>query len=210
LCGGACSGVFVAYNERSDLFLINYGITSLVVFVFPTLNVLREAEVCDELRIPSIDEFGQKAGFSDETTDSVVLDHKVHSAEEVVKLQLGVESEGFVSIVHVRSGRVADILDGVVVIGHFSIVGVVQAKVRVLSGSQVANFEGGKGGRTLGTTNLGRELLIVPVFRSCNAILDSGSGWFVCCCFSFNDGTLSDARNIPLGNGKASHFSSGV
>jgi hypothetical protein len=33
----------VAYNERSDLLLVDDGITSLVVVVLPSLNVFGEA-----------------------------------------------------------------------------------------------------------------------------------------------------------------------
>lgn len=68
------------------------------------------------------------------------MDHPVHGTEEVVKLLLGVKSECCDSLVHVFGGGVADILSGVVVVGHLGIVGVVHAEVGVTVRSQVSNF----------------------------------------------------------------------
>jgi len=167
-------------KERGDVGVVDDGITRLVVVV-SVVGLGFEGQVVDQLGVPSEDHFLQGAG-GDETTESEVLDHPVKSAYEVVKLCLGVKSEGLDGLVHEGVLHVAHIFDGVVVVDHLGVVGVVQAEVRVLVTSQISDFNGAEGRRSLGTgIRFVEELTVVEVFGS----------------------LLTDSGNSPVGDGKA-------
>ena len=152
--------------------VVDDGITGLVVVVI-VVSLGFEGQVANELGVPSEDDVLEAAGCG-ETTESEVLDHPVEGAHEVIKLLLGVKSEGLDGVVHEGVLYVAHIFDGVVVVHHLGVVGVVEAEVRVGVTSQVADFNGAEGRSSLGTgRRVVEELTVVEVFGSLHA--DSGN-----------------------------------
>lgn len=112
------------------------------------------------------------------------MDHPVHSAEEVIELNLRVKSEGLDGVVHVLAYNVVNILNRVVVISHLGVVGVVKAKVGVFIASQVHYLPGIEGRSSLrARVGLVQELAVVEVLR----------------------GLIGDSGNGPVSDGKSSH-----
>lgn len=111
------------------------------------------------------------------------MDHPVHSAEEVIELDLRVKSEGLDGVVHVLADNVVNILNRVVVVSHLGVVGVVKAEVGVFVASQVSYLPGIEGRRSLrSSAGLVQELAVVEVLR----------------------GLIADSGNGPVSNGKSS------
>lgn len=116
------------------------------------------------------------------------MDHPVHGAHEVIELLFRVKSESLDDVSHVLGFHVVNILNGVVVVGHFGVVGVVKAEVGVFISSQVCNLVGSESGSSLRTrVGLVQELTVVEVLR----------------------GLSADSGNSPVRNGKSSYSTVG-
>lgn len=119
----------VSFKKRVNFGVVENGITSLVVIIF-VINFRFEAQVLDELRIPSVNEVGKRA-FCDKASKSVVLDHPVEGSDEVIKLLVRVKSESHPGVVHVDVS-VRYIFNRVVIVHTLGVEGVVKTLVSIL------------------------------------------------------------------------------
>lgn len=119
----------VTFKKRVNFGVVENGITSLVVIIF-VINFRFEAQVLDELRVPSVNEVGKRA-FCDKASKSVVLDHPVEGADEVIKLNVRVKSESHPGVVHVDVS-VRYIFNRVVIVHTLGVECVVKTLVSIL------------------------------------------------------------------------------